>query len=411
LPVSDESLSPFLPQWPPDFGQLGWFALLLVAAVALGEVTRLLKLPRLVGYVAAGMALGPNGSGLMHPFTVSELRVLVDVALGLLLFELGHWLDLSWLKRNPWLIVTSLLESALTFAAVFVALRLVGVSIMYASGAAAIGMATSPAVIVQVTRECRAQGQVTERVKMLTALNCAYAVIAITIWTSWLHLEYLASPGRAVMHPLYLIFGSVVLAVAATAIAAVVPKRLRSHPATMLLLLLGLVLLLIGGARSLGLSPLLGLLSFGLLAKHGVAWLRVLPTQFATITSVTSVLLFALIGASSNLASLGDTLEPLGSVALVVAAFVLARLVAKWIATTITALPSGISLHKGSLLGLGLAPMSGLAVVLVQNVSGLYPTFPVDLTVIVVAAVSLLEIIGPILTKISLLQAKEALPE
>jgi hypothetical protein len=55
--------------------------------------------------------------------------------------------------------------------------------------------------------------------------------------------------------------------------------------------------------------------------------------------------------------------------------------------------------------------MSGLAVVLVQNVSGLYPTFPADLALIVLASASLLELLGPILTKVALVQAKEARPE
>lgn len=396
--------SPFLPEWPLSFGQLGWFALLLVAAVVLGELARWIKLPRLVGYVAAGMALGPHGSDLMHVHTVFQLRIMVDVALGLLLFELGHWLDLTWLRRNPWLVLTSLLEAGLTFGAVYAALRLCGVAGVYATGAAAIAMSTSPAVIVQITRECRAQGQVTERTRMLTALNCAYAVIAITVWTSWLHLEYRGSITTAILHPLYLIVGSIALAMVATGLSALVPKRLRSRQGATLLLLLGLVLLLIAGARTLGLSPLLALLTFGLLVRHELVWLRVLPAQFAIVTSVTSVVLFALIGASADLVSIRR-------VALPMAVFIGARLVAKLMATTATALPSGISLRKGSLLGLSLAPMSGLAVVLVQDVSGLYPAFPADLAFIVLAAASLLELLGPILTKVALIQAKEARPE
>lgn len=395
---------PFLPGSAPSLGQLGWFALLLVIAAALGEVAHLLRLPRLLGYVVAGIALGPRGSGLMHWTTISDLRILVDVALGLFLFELGHWLDLSWLRRNPWLLVTSLLEAVLTFFAVFGALRLAGVASMYAVGAAAIAISTSPAVIVQITRELRAQGQVTERLRMFTALNSAYAVIAITLWLSWLHLEYAGSPLTAALHPLYLIVGSILLAVVAAAFARVVPKWLRGQPNTTLLLVLGLVLLLIAAARALELSALLALLSFGVLVRRWVSWLRVLPTHFATISSITAVVLFALIGATLDLASLGK-------VGLAAVALVLARLVAKWVATTVTALPSGIPWRKGSLLGLGLAPLSGLAVVLVQDVSGIYPTFPSDLVIVVVAAVSLLELIGPVLTSVALARAGESRPE
>jgi Kef-type K+ transport system membrane component KefB len=74
----------------PSLSQLGRFAVLLVIAAALGEVAHLLRLPRLLGYVVAGIALGPYGSGLMHWTTISDLRILVDVAMGLFLFELGR---------------------------------------------------------------------------------------------------------------------------------------------------------------------------------------------------------------------------------------------------------------------------------------------------------------------------------
>jgi len=404
VPGATPSLSPFLPEGGPALGQLGWFAILLIVAAVLGELARLLRLPRLLGYVVAGMLIGPDGSGLMTSAAVSDLRALVDVALGLLLFELGHWLDLSWLRRNPWLIVSSLLEAGLTFAAVFGALRLVGVETMYATGAATVSMATSPAVVVQLARGLRAQGQVTERLKMLTALNCAYAVIGITIWLSWLHLEYGGRVTIAVIQPVYLVFGSIALPVVAAALAGVIPRRLRGHASAELLLLLGLVLLLIAAARAVGLSPLLTLLAFGVLARHWVSWLRVLPNQFAIVSSVMAVALFALIGASLDLGSLRRAALP-------AVALIIGRLLAKWVATLMTASPSGITRQKGSLLGLALMPMSGLAIVLVQDVSGIYADFPSDLLVIIMAATAVLELVGPVVTGTALTHAKEARPD
>lgn len=404
MPGAGSSLSPFLPEGAPALGQLGWFALLLVIAAALGELARVCKLPRILGYVVAGIALGPHGSGLMSSATVSELRVMVDVALGLVLFELGHWLDLLWLRRNRWLIVSSLLEAGLTFVLVYGALRLAGVAGIYATGAAAIAIATSPAVIVQMTRELRAQGQVTERLKMLTALNCAYAVIGITIWLSWLHMVYRGAATTAILQPLYLVVGSIALPLVAAVLAGVFPRWLRGHPNTELLLLLGLVLLLIASTRALGLSPLLALLSFGLLARHWVSWLRVLPNHFTTISSITAVVLFALIGASVDFGSLRRA-------ALAAVALIVAQSLAKWVAMVVTAAPSGIPRFKGSLLGVALMPMSGLAMVLVQDVSGIYADFPANLLVIVMAAVSLLDLIGPVVTRIALMRARETRPE
>jgi len=55
--------------------------------------------------------------------------------------------------------------------------------------------------------------------------------------------------------------------------------------------------------------------------------------------------------------------------------------------------------------------MSGLAVVLVQDVSGFYPSFPGTLMITVMATVSLLELIGPVLTKVALWRAREIRPD
>ncbi len=46
------------------------------------------------------------------------------LALGVLLFELGNRVNLKWLRANPWLLATSVLEAVATFGAVYGVLRL-----------------------------------------------------------------------------------------------------------------------------------------------------------------------------------------------------------------------------------------------------------------------------------------------
>ena len=48
----------FLPRWPPEFGEPVAFGALLLAGLLGGEiVNRVLALPRITGYVLAGIAL------------------------------------------------------------------------------------------------------------------------------------------------------------------------------------------------------------------------------------------------------------------------------------------------------------------------------------------------------------------
>ena len=52
----------FLPDFPPVASPLALFGLLLLAGVIGGEfVRRALRLPRIVGYVLVGLALGASG--------------------------------------------------------------------------------------------------------------------------------------------------------------------------------------------------------------------------------------------------------------------------------------------------------------------------------------------------------------
>ena len=91
--------------------------LLAVAAALLGEVAwRVLRWPRLMGYCAVGTVLSIAGLGVTGDET--ELRLAVDVALALLLFEAGTRLNLKWLAHNPWLLATSVAEALLTGVAV-----------------------------------------------------------------------------------------------------------------------------------------------------------------------------------------------------------------------------------------------------------------------------------------------------
>jgi len=165
----------FLPHLPVRADQIPWYAVLLLAALLAGEAASRLRLPRILGWVLAGIALGPSGFGIVDHAALGALDGLLEIAVGLILFELGQRVDMRWLRRNPWLLATSVLESGLAFAAIFAVLLLVGAAPLLAATAAAIAIATGPAVVLTLVKQLRAQGQVSERMLALTSLNNAYA--------------------------------------------------------------------------------------------------------------------------------------------------------------------------------------------------------------------------------------------
>jgi Kef-type K+ transport system membrane component KefB len=400
MPVPSEFQ--FLPEWPIALGSVGWFALLLLLAAALGEAaSRVLRLPKIAGYVLGGILLGPYGFAVYDAADVAQMQIFVDIAFGLLLFELGHRLDLGWLRLNPWLLASSVLEAGIGFGAVFAALVWLGVATSPAVTAAAIGMATSPAVILRIASELRAQGQVTERLLTLTALNNIYAVLTITGWLAWLHFER-SSATATLVYPLYLICGSFLLAAAGAIVVRYLLNVAGRSEEVGFLMLAGALILLITLARAAHLSMLLCLLVFGTLSKYIDPRLRAIPRPFGAAGSLFIVVLFTLTGASLDL-------QPLSQSALIVAAvYVVTRLCGKVVGVLSTARPSGINLRKAALLGAALSPMSGLATALMLNAAIVYSELTGEAGIALFAAVAMLELAAPIITHFALIAAREA---
>ncbi|HEY0877950.1 MAG TPA: cation:proton antiporter [Zeimonas sp.] len=387
----------FLPAWPPSADAVLWVSLTLVIAALLGEaVYRWLRLPRVVGYAAVGTIVSALDVGLLSAATLKPgLRSIVDLALALLLFELGSRINLRWLRTNPWLLATSLAEAALTFIAVYLALGALGTDPRTATAIAAIAIGTSPAVVMRVASEFDASGQVTERMIVLTGLNTFYAVLASKFVFGWLHAEYVGSLVRAFAHPLYLLAGSAIVAALLAFTVSLIARRLDLRNENSTLLLLGMILLALSITKMANLSTLLVPLLAGLMLRNSTERPWIWPRHFGTAGGALVLMLFVITGSVWSI----DTL--IAGAALGVAVIV-ARTAAKLLATTLLAAPSGIALRQGVALGVTLVPMSGAALVMMTELQNLYPEFASHLAAVVFSAIAFLELIGPIAVHLAL---------
>ena len=393
----------FLPQLPFPANPLALFGLLLLAGLIGGEfVKRTLHLPRITGYVLMGMLLG--GLGLLDDKLIDEAWIFVDIALGLVLFELGRRLDLRWLRREPWLFATGIFESALSFGFVYFALVYFDVEPLYAAVAAAIGVSTSPMVVMLVAHEQRAEGQVTERALHLVAMNSVIAFVLVTMLLSWIHHAYHASWITAVLHPAYLLGGSLILGYASSMLTLLLSRWLGKSMEHHFVLLLAMIVVTVGVARMLDLSVLLALLSFGVLARNLDARHDLMPVDISRVGQMFFVVLFVVSGAKLHPAGLVAG----GALALV---FVLSRFVGKSIGVLVLTRFSGVRAGSAGLLCIALTPMSVLALTMVQGTANLYPDFAARLATIVLSAALILELIGPLAVQFALKHAGEAREE
>ena len=394
-------MSSFLPHLPLPASPLALFGLLLIAGVVGGELMRrVLRVPRIVGYVVIGMLLGASGLRLLDEKLLQETSIFVDVALGLILYELGLRLDFPWLKRDRWLLATGVAESALSFGFMYYALAYFGVGSLHAAVAAAIGVATSPAVVILVAQELKAEGQVTERALNLTAINSVVAFVLVTMLLSWVHHEYRGGWMVAMLHPVYLFGGSLLLGYTAFMAALWLSQWLGKQAERQFVVVLALIIAAVGLARVLELSVLISLLAFGIFARNLDERHDLAAVDLSKVGQLFFVVLFVVTGARLQLYELmaGGALA---------AAYILARFAGKSIAVMSLAHFSGVRPGTAGMLCLALTPMSGMAIAMVQGTAGLYPEFVTRLSTIVLSAVIVLEVAGPIAVQFAFTHAGE----
>jgi len=388
-----------MPDLLTPLGQLAWPLALVLSWMAGEFLYRWTGLPRISVYGLAGFAFGNLAQDLLAPSDSASFLLLANLGFGLILFELGYRINLRWLRANPWIVATSLCESLLTFAALYAVARAFGMPAAAASLLGALGMASSPAGLVRTLNEQRAAGQVTERVLHLAALNCVLAVFLFNAIVGFRVFQASGQLGHAATVSLLVLATSALLG---CLFGVLVPLWLRSMgragaDATLPYALA--VLLLVTVTHVLALSPVLAALAFGLVARHRRSALGVAQRNFGALGDLLSVLLFVFAASTLKWEHVADGLA-LGVL------LALVRLVVKTAVCTVFARVSGISLRKGALSGLALAPMGVFAILLVEQARRL----GVDLfdSLVPLAAIALvLQLVGPLLAQRAVIAAHE----
>jgi hypothetical protein len=383
---------------------LGAALLAVIAALAGEAVWRVLRWPRLVGYVIVGTALALSGRGASGD--EPALRPVIDVALGLLLFEAGARLRLRWLVSNPWLLATSVAESLLTGIVVFIVLSSFGLGTQVAAPLAIVAVCVSPAVLQRVVGELHAAGQVTERLLALAALNTLYAVLAMKLLSAGLLLSDPRTWLEALSPVMFSFFGSILLGAALGEGLALIARRFDLREDNSIVLLLSAVLLALVVAKTLQLSALLVPLLAGMWLANRSERPWIWPRHFGSAGSVLVLVMFVAVASAW-------TIDALVAAAGVAVALVLARALAKGVAVLALARPSGLGVGQAACLAVSLTPMSATAWVLSMDFVERHPEVGATMMPVLLASLALLELAAPLAVMAGLRAAGEidALPK
>ena len=393
----------FLPSLPLQFSYPLLFAVLLVAGMLGGEMARAARLPRIVGYAVVGMVFAPLGNAMSFVPLLDAARIFVDLALGLVLFDLGRRMDLQWMKREWTLAATGLAESFLAFGAVFATLLWFDVSPVKAGIAAAISMATSPAVVLLVVQDTKAEGQVTERALNIVALNSLLASIVTTILLASAHLEARVDVEIALLHPAYLFLGSLALGAAVASAARLIARTVEKTRDLHFALIAGMVVGAVGLAIMLKLSVILALLAFGLFSRNDARSHDLLNVNLAPSSRLLYIVLFVITGASLPFSALVIA----GGAGLALAA---ARFLGKLVAVFALAPFGHLRMRQALGLALVLSPVSTFALLLQHDVTRQYPEFA-EVSAMMLAAILVMEFVGPVAVQSGLRLAGETAPD
>jgi Kef-type K+ transport system membrane component KefB len=381
--------------------------LILMAALLAGHLAQLARVPEVTGYLLIGVLIGPAALDLISHENIATLGFLSDVALGLILFNIGAIFEASNFRRvGPGVVRVTLWEATLAFGLVCVVLLLSGMTWPLALLLGVVAMETAPATTVMVLNEYDAQGPLTDRLLALVALNNVYVLVMFGVVTAGLTLFTSAGDGwlisgyRAVHGLLWTTIGSIALGALLGLLMDFWAARAKESGEAMILSI-GAVLIAVGASRSLGLSPLISTLALGATvanaSAHGDHLLRALgrmdPPLYAAF--------FVLAGAElvpSSVFGLG----------LIGVGYAVARTAGKIAGAHIGLRGQDVSPMVRRQLGFCLVSSSSLAVGLTIQIRSAFPEYAATVTGIVLAAVVIFEIAGPLLTRRALLKTGEA---
>ena len=326
-----------------------WSLVLALAALVGYACQRQLGLPRVLGYAAVGSIAGFFGLGAALWPLHGPVLLLLELGIAVVLFECGARINVRWFVHNPMVLVQSVLEASLTYAAVFYGLQAVGVEARSAGPLGLIAMAASPVLLSRVIADTRAAGAVTDRALTLSTLSTLYALVL-----SAAKAQIFANPQESLWHDitpvLQVLLVSAVVAGVLFALIHAVLRWMSPLSQNTAIVLLALIAATAASASGLGGSAPLA----ALLAGMVLPWTQAL----GSISALLGMVVFVLVAAVAAHAPWT------GSIPLAVLALVGLRLVAKTVGIGLGHWGSHTHWRQTLWTACTMAPLSAVALVM-----------------------------------------------
>ena len=403
-------------------------AVAMIGGLILSRVTKLMHLPAVTAYLVAGLLLGPfclgalkvPGLGFNSLEQVETLGIVTQTALGFIAFTIGNEFRLHQLKAMGSSAITiGILQAVIT--TVVVDIVLIGlhlcfpemISIPCAITLGAIASATAPAATLMVVRQYKANGPLTRLLMLVVAIDDAVGLLLFSV--SFGIATALANGQVSVMgvvvEPIVEIVLSLALGAGMGWLLNWVEQFFHSRSKRMtisvafVLLTVGLSMLKfqVAGIHC-GFSLLLVCMMTGTVFCNICDTSEELMGRIDGWTMPLNILFFVISGAELDLQVLANPVTILVGVV-----YIIARSAGKYYGADISCHITKQSKPISDNLGITLLPQAGVALGMALTAATL-PDGALARNV-VLFAVLVYELVGPTLTKRSLLAAGEIKPE
>ena len=156
--------------------------IMLVMGYFIGTLAEKVKLPEITGFILAGLIMGSTVTGIVPRHMEESLRVVTEVALGLIALTIGgefYWAKLKRMGKE--VVIITIVQISITFLIVSIGLFLFRMPLPFALLLGAIASATAPAATVAIVQSLRAHGVFIDYLYGVVALDDAGCVILFSI--------------------------------------------------------------------------------------------------------------------------------------------------------------------------------------------------------------------------------------
>jgi Kef-type K+ transport system membrane component KefB len=363
------------------------------------------RLPSVTAFLIVGIIIGPHLLNIVTEEIFAASDFFSNLVLGVIAFSLGENFRISEIRKGMkhvmWISVSAALLTWFTVSAAIIIYLIVVKDPIYPAivlGAAA--SATAPAATVLVIREYRASGLFTETLLKVVAIDDAWCLMLAALAIAS------ANAMRAEVFQISIIFAGIGEIFGALIVGASFGylfsflKRFVKTSEEFLVYIFGLLLLNVGFSITIHVSVLLSSMMMGImvinLARENYKFFDVLRTVDAPLY----LIFFILAGAHLDF----SIIYKMGTVGIIYLVF---RVIGKMYGAKCGALISNAPKPIANWIGLSLTPQAGVALGIGLVAKTTFPEYGNYIFTIIAATTVVFELIGPLLTKFSLIKVGE----